>query len=360
MQFRSFFVVSIIFIFTAFPLFASGSGESGTSAGEGAQSQTSEAAETQGDESSSGNFPVEISHSYGATVVETKPRRVVSIGYSEQDPILALGYTPVALRYWFGDYPNSVWPWAQDELGSGEPEVLQMAYGELDFERIASLEPDVIIATHAGISAEEYDTLSVIAPTIPEPEGFAAFSVPWQEQTRVIARALGENERGETVISRVEEQIRDVARRNPDFQDQEIVFASPAQGQGQFWVFSPDTPPLRFLTSMGFSFPEELRELVGDKDAAQISGEQVRLLNTDVLVLQMPSWEAYRELLENDLFSGLEVASEGRIIPFFGSDDPLYGALSFSTVLSLSYAAEEFEELLQAASDGNPQTAVAR
>ncbi|MFW6174563.1 MAG: ABC transporter substrate-binding protein, partial [Chloroflexota bacterium] len=60
-------------------------------------------------------FPVTIEHKYGSTTIEEKPERVVTVGFSEQDPVLALGAKPVAVREWFGGQPNAVWPWAQEE-----------------------------------------------------------------------------------------------------------------------------------------------------------------------------------------------------------------------------------------------------
>ena len=94
---------------------------------------------------------------------------MVTIGFSEQDPVLALGVKPVAVREWFGGHPYAAWPWAVDDLGDAEPTVLTMPFGELDYERIAVLRPDLIVATHSGITEEEYERLSRIAPTWPNP-----------------------------------------------------------------------------------------------------------------------------------------------------------------------------------------------
>ncbi len=321
---------------------------------------TEEPAETMTPGGGADGFPVTLEHNFGSVTVSAPPERVLTIGFSEQDPVLATGIAPVAVRYWFGDYPYAVWPWAQDELGDATPEVLRMPYGELDFERIASLAPDLIVATHSGITAEEYGALSAIAPTLVRPQEYPAFGVPWQVQARLVGEAVGRVEQAEAAIETVNATIEQVARRNPEFDGAQIVFASPAEGQGQYWVFGPNTPPLRFLTSLGFTFPQELAAIVGEQDAAQISSEQVRLLNVDVLVLQVSSQDALEAITNDPLVAGLEIVSEGRIVPFIGSTDPLYGALSFSTVLSLPYAAENLEPLLRAAVDGDPSTPVGR
>ena len=59
-----------------------------------------------------------IEHTYGSVTIPAEPQRVIALGYSEVDPILALGVVPVAVRDWFGDQPNAVWPWSQEALGS--------------------------------------------------------------------------------------------------------------------------------------------------------------------------------------------------------------------------------------------------
>jgi ABC-type Fe3+-hydroxamate transport system substrate-binding protein len=43
-------------------------------------------------------FPVTIEHKYGETTIEAAPERVVSVGFADQDPLLALGIVPVAIR----------------------------------------------------------------------------------------------------------------------------------------------------------------------------------------------------------------------------------------------------------------------
>ena len=65
---------------------------------------------------------------------------------------------------------------------------------------------------------------------------------------------------------------------------------------------------------------------------------------------------AERETLTNDpLYERLDALKEGRDI-FLEVDEPLAGALSFGTVLSLPYLLDELTPLLEAALDGDPDT----
>ncbi|OUN00446.1 MAG: ABC transporter substrate-binding protein [Firmicutes bacterium ZCTH02-B6] len=304
-------------------------------------------------------FPVEIEHKFGTTVIPREPQRVVTIGFSEQDPVLALGVKPVAVREWFGGWPYAVWPWARGHLGDATPQVLVMPYGELAFETIAALRPDLIVATHSGITEWEYQTLSRIAPTLAQPGEYPDFGVPWQEQTRLIGRAVGREALAEELIAGVEGKVAAARQAHPEFEGATVAWAHPA-GQGQYWVVGPNTPPMRFLASLGLKLPPALAEIIGERDSGQISAEQLALLDVDVLIFQSGS-EADRLALEGDpLLRQLRVAREGRVVHFTGTTDPLYGALSFSTVLSLPYAVDHLVPLLAAAIDGDPATVVDR
>ena len=296
-------------------------------------------------------FPVTIEHKFGSTAIENEPERVITIGFSEQDPVLALGIEPVAVREWFGEQPYGVWPWAQDELGDATPELLQMPFGELNYELLASLDPDLLVATHSGITEDEYELLSQIAPTLAQPAEYPDFGVPWQVQTELIGRALGRETVAGELVTDVEAQIEAAREAHDGFGGATVAWVTPAAEAGQYWVVGENTPPLRFLASLGLSYDPALSEVVGDLDSAQISSERLDLLDVDLLIVRAAT-EAEQDALENDpLFSGLDVMQDGRTIFFVGPANPLYGALSFSTVLSLPYALERLVPQIEAALD---------
>lgn len=286
------------------------------------------------------DFPVSIEHKFGTTTIEAEPGRVVTLGFSEQDPVLGLGVVPVAVREWFGEQPFAVWPWAQDELGDAEPTVIDMSFGELDYETLATLSPDVIMATHSGITEDEYARLSELAPTVAQSGDYPDFGVPWQEQTRVIGRALGRVEQADALIADVGAQIEAAAEAHPEFEGATVAWASPT-GDGQYNAVGPTTPPMRFLSSLGLTVSGDLEAVLGDSDSVQVGAEQMSLLDADVLILPVGS-EEERAAIENDpVFQQLEVSKEGRTIFVVGLDDPVYASLSFSTALSLPLAIDE-------------------
>jgi iron complex transport system substrate-binding protein len=108
-----------------------------------------------------------VSHKFGETVVPARPKRVVSLGYTDQDAILAFGVVPVAVRHAFGPEEDAIFPWADAAAGEARPVILPRR--GIDFEQIAALQPDLIMAVTAGLDQQEYDTLSRIAPTVAQP-----------------------------------------------------------------------------------------------------------------------------------------------------------------------------------------------
>ena len=307
---------------------------------------------TRGEEGTSGGTRT-IEHKYGATEIPGVPERVVTVGFSDQDAALALRVTPVGVRDWFGDQPQATWPWARDELGDAKPEVLPA--GELNFEQIATLRPDLIVGISSGMTEKEYTTLSEIAPTLAQSDEYLDFGVPWQEQTRVIGRALNQKERAEKLVTGVEERFAKAREDHSEFDGATGVVALAGGADGNYHAYGPQDVRGRFLTALGFEVPDEISELAGDSFFAVISREKLDLLDADALtwIVNPP---AEQETIEDDpLYQKLDVVSEGRDI-FLGVNEPLAGALSFSTVLSLPFLLDKLVPQLAAAVDGDSKT----
>lgn len=290
-------------------------------------------------------FPVTLKHKFGETTITAEPKRVIALGYSEVDPILALGVVPVALRDWFGEQPNSVWPWSQDALKGQKPEVLKMEFGQINLETIAALKPDLIVATHSGITDKEYASLAQIAPTLAQPGDYSDFGVPWQEQTRFIGQALGKSALADSLVKTTEDKIAAARKGYAAIEGKTVAWASPADEAATYWATGPDTPPMRFLAALGMRYPDALGKLIGDKASEKISAERLDLIDADVLISYAATDEA-RVKLENDpVLKSLNVVKNGRWIIFVGGDAN-YGALSYSTAPSLAFAAERLVPLL--------------
>ena len=123
---------------------------------------------------SSSAFPVTIEHAFGETTIEAKPERVATVAWANHEVPLALGVVPVGMgeATWGDDDDDGVLPWVEDkleELGADTPVLFDETDG-IDFEAVADTEPDVILASYSGLTQEDYDTLSKIAPVVAYPE----------------------------------------------------------------------------------------------------------------------------------------------------------------------------------------------
>ncbi|MFP4148040.1 MAG: ABC transporter substrate-binding protein [Nitriliruptoraceae bacterium] len=306
-------------------------------------------AEEEGDEQAAA-YPVTIEHRHGETTIEERPERVVTVGLTDHDPVLALGVVPVGTNDWYGDHPGGVWPWAADLLDGEVPTVVGRSI-ELDLEAIAALDPDVIIGLYAGLDEQVYETLTGIAPTVAQPADYVDFGVPWQEQTRIVGEVLGMPEEADALVADAEAAVDRIRDQEPGFAGATAAVGTDFDG---VYVYSPDTGIVRLITSLGFEVPEAIGELVGDADGAALSLERVELLDNDVMV-----WldvEPGTGPVAEPVYTALDVHQQGREV-FLSTSGELGGA-GFISVLSVPVLAEALAPALSAAIDGDPDTEV--
>jgi iron complex transport system substrate-binding protein len=296
-------------------------------------------------------FPVAIEHKYGETVIEEEPERVVSVGYTDQDALLALGVIPVGIRDWYGEQPNAVWPWATDELGEATPTVLPAA--EINFEAVAALQPDLIVGVSSGMTQEEYTALSAIAPTITQTADFIDYGLPWQEGTRMIGAAVGKPDEAEQLVAETEELFAAARAAHPEFEGATGVVGF-ALAEDQIGGYSEQDVRGRLLTDLGMVIPVDINERAGDRFYAEFSAEQVELLDHDALIWIASDETTMERIRASPLRQRTTAAAEGREI--FLDDAELGGAASFSSVLSLPFVLEQLVPRLAAALDGDPAT----
>ncbi|WP_116950647.1 ABC transporter substrate-binding protein [Jiangella endophytica] len=302
-------------------------------------------------------FPVTVTHKFGDTTVPAEPQRVVVVGLTEHDIVLELGVTPIATTEWYGEQPYATWPWAAELLGDAEPTVLSTADG-FEYEKIASLEPDLIVGTNAGLLQEEYDRLSEIAPTIASVEGSTQWFSSWQDQTRQVAAALGRSGAGEELITSVEEAYAEARAAHPEFEGLTVTFSQGGSSEGNLYVY-PDGLNTDFLTDLGFTMTPGLEAFVpdgGEDEGSQalVSAENVGMLNTDVIVFATETADAIEPLLEFGTLADLDAVKGNRAVY---TDGILAGAIYFMTPLSQKYVIDELVPRLEDAVAGEaPQS----
>lgn len=293
-------------------------------------------------------FPVTVEHRLGETVVEEAPERVVSVGLTEQDVLLELGVTPIAVTEWYGEQPHATWPWAQDLLGDAEPEVLSQADG-IEFEKIAALEPDLIIGTNSGMTKKDYQLLSAIAPTVTNVAGSTPYFSPWQDQVLQVAKALGREADGQALIDEVEGRFAEVRAEHPEWEGRTATFSQGGPYDGILYVY-PDGLSTSFLTDLGFTMTRGLDDFAPDLGSqAEISAENTALIEADVVVFATEDADMFDMLQGFGTIDTLPAVAENRAIY---TDGTLAGALYFLTPLSLEYALDRLTPMLEQATAG--------
>jgi iron complex transport system substrate-binding protein len=304
-----------------------------------------------------GAFPVSITHKFGTAEIKAEPKRVLVAGLVEQDALLALGVVPVATTEWFGGHPGAVWPWAQDELGAATKPVVLTNTDGYQFEKIAAQRPDLIIAIYSGLTQQDYDTLSKIAPTVAQPAGGIDYGVSWQEVTRTVGTAVGRKDRADKLVGDVEGKLAAAKAAHPEFAGRTALMATLYEG---YYVYGSQDPRGRLLVDLGFKLPDGLDALTAKEFGVSLSRERTDLLNTSVLVWLIPAYTADRAKVHADpLYAKLAVKTEGRDI-FLEDEELLGGATSFISPLSLPFLLDGLVPQLAAAADGDPATPVVR
>lgn len=296
-------------------------------------------------------FPVTLEHAFGSTTVPAQPTKVVSVGFTDQDPLLAVGVTPVGVREWFGAQPYATWPWAQEALGDAKPTVLGAS--ELELEKIAALDPDLIVGLSSGMTQEQYATLSKIAPTLARPKDVVDFGVSWQDATRLVGKAVGRSDRAEQVVDDVEETFAEAREQNPSLAGKTATFGIMFEA-GSVSAYGPQDARGRLLADLGLQLPKAVVDGAGDTFFAAVSGERLREIDADALVWGEfgDSDDYVRKLPLRPSLKAVKTGGE-----FFLTDQES-GAASFGTALSLPALLDTFVPKLVAAVDGDPATAV--
>ncbi|MBU2668861.1 iron-siderophore ABC transporter substrate-binding protein [Actinoplanes bogorensis] len=315
------------------------------------------AAASSGSAAATDAFPVSVAHKFGTTEVKAEPKRVVTVGLVDQDALLALGIVPVGTTEWFGEKPGAIWPWAEAALGSAPlPQVMTQTDG-VEFEKVAALKPDLILAIYSGLTSEDYAKLAKMAPTVAQPKDQVDYGVGWQELTRMVGTAVGRTAQAEKLVTDTEALFTKVKQDNPSFAGKTGLMATTYEG---YWVYGTQDPRGRLLKDLGFTLPAGLDEVTGKEFGANLSKERTDLLDVDMLVWIVDKYDTDKAKVEADpLYSKLKVKTEGRSL-YVENNEEVGAATSFISVLSLPYLLDKLVPQMAAAVDGDPATEVVR
>jgi len=268
-----------------------------------------------------GTFPVTIEHAYGETVIESQPTRIATVAWANHEVPLALGVVPVGMSKatWGDDDGDGVLPWVEErleELGAETPVLFDETDG-IDFEAVADTNPDVILAAYSGLTQEEYDTLSKIAPVIAYPE--VAWATSYEDMIRLNSAAIGLAAEGDALIDELHATVQASLAAHPALEGKKLLFSwlDPTDFSQIGFYTSHDTRP-GFLASIGLPLPTVVEEESAGTDQfyVMISAEAAdRFDDVDVFISYSDAGEEFIAQLQADpLLSKIPAIQKGAVV----------------------------------------------
>lgn len=304
--------------------------------------------------SSEEGYPIVIEHALGTTEISEKPERVATVQWANHEVPLALGVVPVGMAAAnFGDDDgDGLLPWVKeklDELG-GETPVLFDETDGIDFEAVADTDPDVILASYSGLTQEDYDTLSEIAPVVAYPEG--PWATSWREVIEFNAMGMGMADEGEQLVSDIEGEIQAAMAEYPQLEGKSTMFLTHVDPSdlSEVSFYTANDTRAAFFEDLGLSTPASIADASKDKDkfSGTISAEQIDTFADVDIIVTYGDEELVKTLESDPLLSQMPAVANGSIV-LLGSDP--VGTAANPTPLAISYVLDDYLALLGAAAD---------
>ena len=186
-----------------------------------------------------------VEHGLGETEVPVSPQRIVSLDVGEitdclialsRDPIGSVTYDPLADSY--GGSENGAYPPAL----AGEAEgIKSVGIYEPNLEKIATLEPDLILGFDYSGVGEIYEQLSEIAPTV-----VVRYVRDWTVYFREVANAVGAGEEARRVIADYKDRT---AALQKEIGDTRVSIVRPREDM--IWLYGPPSIAGEVLADLG-------------------------------------------------------------------------------------------------------------
>lgn len=242
-----------------------------------------------------------FTHAMGETCIPENPQRVVVLDTGELDNALALGApvvgAPVTEAQQYQEY-------LADQLGGIAD---TGAISEPNLEAILAMSPDLILGSKQRYEAI-YEQLSEIAPTALT----ASLRVPWQDNFRFHADALGKTAEGEQLLAEYDAHVAEVQAVLGDVLDSTTISIIRFR-PGQVRLYLKSSYIGYILQDIGLRRPASQNEDVFSKE---ISLEQVQDVDADYIFITgyAPDDSDLEKFLNSPLWQTLNAVQNGRAI----------------------------------------------
>lgn len=301
-------------------------------------------------------YPLVIEHALGTATIPAQPERIATVNWANHEVPLALGVVPVGMAAAnFGDDDgDGLLPWVSEkltELGAETPVLFDETDG-IDFEAVADTNPDVILAAYSGLTQEDYDTLSEIAPTVAYPE--AAWSTSWRDVIRYNAQGMGLAQEGDELIADLEAQIEETVAAHPGLEGKATMFVTHVDTTDLSTVnfYTANDTRAAFFEDLGLSTPAAVAEAsAAGEFSGSVSAEQIDMFDDVDLIVTYGDQELVDTLKADPLLSQMP-AIENDAVVFLDDSGPL-GTAANPTPLSISWVLDDYVTLLADAANGS-------
>ncbi len=214
---------------------------------------------------------ITISHQLGNTSLETKPQRVVVIGFGALDAMDYFGIKPVAVAQ-AATIPAYLTKYKSSDFASSG------SLSEPDFEQIYTQKPDVIIIGSRATKA--YKELSEIAPTIVFSVSSKDYWQGTQQQWRMLGKLFEIEDKVEAKITEIDTKVEMIAKRN---QEKDIKALTVMSAGGNITTFGANSRFSSIYTNFGFQ--EAVSGIKESKHGDLISYEFIHKVNPSTLFI---------------------------------------------------------------------------
>jgi iron complex transport system substrate-binding protein len=341
MRSKRFLTIAAASVAVAFGLTACGSSDSSDTAESGS--------------AGSGEYPITIEHALGTVTLDEKPERVATVNWANHEVPLALGVVPVGMAAAnFGDDDgNGMLPWVEErleELGAETPVLFDETDG-IDFEAVSDTNPDVILAAYSGLTQEDYETLSEIAPVVAYPE--APWATSWRDMIELNSAGLGMAEEGKELVASLEQEISDAAAAHPELEGKATMFLTHVDTAdlSEVSFYTPNDTRAAFFTDLGLTTPASVTEATGASDqfSGTVSAEQVDTFSDVDIIVTYGDDDLVATLEGDPLLSQMPAVANGAIVSLSGAG-PI-GTAANPTPLAISWVLDDYLALLAGAAD---------
>jgi len=298
-------------------------------------------------------YPLTIQHALGTTVLTQRPERVATVNWANHEVPLALGVVPVgfAAANFGDDDGDGLLPWVEErlaELGAETPVLFDEGDG-IDFEAVAATDPDVILAGYSGLTQQDYDTLSQIAPVVAYPD--APWSTDWRDMIRINSAGMGMAAEGDALIAEIEAEIAATVAEYPQLAGTPTMFITHLDTTDLSTVrfYTANDTRVKFFEDLGLAMPESVIEAsVGGSFRGEVSAENIDVFDDVRLLVTYGGQELIDALNADPLTSHMPAVASGAIVTL--ANDPL-GTAANPTPLAISWVLRDYVELLAEAVD---------